>query len=958
MNKLKALILSAAFAIAAAGMPAPAAAQSPGCTLTAGPLVLERPVLGASGSQYTGCIQRALEKISTTTASAFDVAAATNAIAISTASLQVQVDDLGISTGALAISTGSLQLQVDTLGISTGALAISTASLQLQVDSLGISTDAISVSTGALAISTAALELNKLARDGSQTMTGPFTLGSSSITISSSALIGGDVNLGGDFNLTAGAPRITAIGDTNLRMRAGASLLNVIDHDDDSTIRTFDVSKDSAETLLFRIHESGEVNVGLETARATFTPTGILQIPASGNIFLSDPFTGGIIDMDGGGNMLMATNSNANTSLGIAGVGVLSLDPTAWFPISDGSRTLGKAGTNRWTSLHIGAGLSTFEGAVSSMVIQAGFIGFHDSDVAGVNGVGSVSTGNNNMTIAAASNRDIDFQDTTGVKMKLQHGGNVGIGVTPGAKLDIKSASVASEVVRVIESGSSERAVTLIEGSGGEGEVAVYGTGNTVDSKIDGANDSYIGAISGANFAIGTNTPENKLHVTGGDAQFDSDLAVGTDTMRLLGAPGTDRTITVWSSLVNRPGQLELGGHAGTTDDVNIGNISFLNTDNATGDSCVANINGETDGTNLGGKLEFFTKSDGAGSCSPKMTVRENGSVGIGTTAPQSKLNVHAGDIIISTGSVKAGGSGVITVEAWSSNSVGQMRVNSDGANPVTVNYFRSGVQKYSMGLSTNDIFLFRPFGGEKTRIGSIEDTVANPPSTLVEVNDLTIGFGVDKSTILASPELTDYAIDASSGIRIGNDSCFTFSDGSVQCEAAGIGGGDVVEAGNNNFTGDNTSAGEWTNQSGSSTNFNGNEFGIYNIVQSSGDVSNQTTAGSAPVDLVGSTTTITIQDQARVRITFSGQGENVNATSGCIVTASQDGAGVESQPASGTCAVAASDGEQCTFSFVTAPLAGGDQTFYMTFQRTGLAGTCVMHEDSQSWTFMLEEIR
>ena len=55
------------------------------------------------------------------------------------------------------------------------------------------------------------------------------------------------------------------------------------------------------------------------------------------------------------------------------------------------------------------------------------------------------------------------------------------------------------------------------------------------------------------------------------------------------------------------------------------------------GTDLITKLQSSTDGTN-GGKLQLFTKEDG-GSLTEKITITENGRLGIGTTNPQKTLH-------------------------------------------------------------------------------------------------------------------------------------------------------------------------------------------------------------------------------------------------------------------------------------------------------------------------------
>jgi hypothetical protein len=117
--------------------------------------------------------------------------------------------------------------------------------------------------------------------------------------------------------------------------------------------------------------------------------------------------------------------------------------------------------------------------------------------------------------------------------------------------------------------------------------------------------------------------------------------------------------------------------------DTIFGGIEFYNADSS-GAGVGATIDALSNGSGRGGYLQFRTDPDGSGSPSVRMTIDENGNVGIGTTSPGGELHV-AGSIIVDYAIAHGGDTNnqiVFTTDTQSFNTDGttRMTIASDGA--------------------------------------------------------------------------------------------------------------------------------------------------------------------------------------------------------------------------------------------------------------------------------------
>ena len=89
--------------------------------------------------------------------------------------------------------------------------------------------------------------------------------------------------------------------------------------------------------------------------------------------------------------------------------------------------------------------------------------------------------------------------------------GNIGIGINPAAKLDIKSLATSTTPLRVVASDGSQL-FSLYESSAGNGELALNNAAGTANINILAGGNSY---FNGGNVGIGIISPDSKLHVSG-----------------------------------------------------------------------------------------------------------------------------------------------------------------------------------------------------------------------------------------------------------------------------------------------------------------------------------------------------------------------------------------------------------------------------------------------------------
>ena len=239
-----------------------------------------------------------------------------------------------------------------------------------------------------------------------------------------------------------------------------------------------------------------------------------------------------------------------------------------------------------------------------------------DGTVIGASTPAALSATTLNTTGAVVFNEagaDVDFRvegDTNANLLVVDASADaVGIGTaTPTANLHIKDGSGNTEIKLQGGASSANDVIAFLNSAGSTRGNITYDTDNDfVLFNVNAAERMRI--ASDGNVGIGTTAPIAKLTTDSGDIAISSTVA---------------------------------------SDDGDLGEFQFWNRTNAGSGSGtsfandVAAIQGKMEGTgnNSGGSLHFYTKPDGE-TKTEKMTIDGAGKVGIGTTAPQAKLDIR-----------------------------------------------------------------------------------------------------------------------------------------------------------------------------------------------------------------------------------------------------------------------------------------------------------------------------
>jgi endosialidase-like protein len=331
--------------------------------------------------------------------------------------------------------------------------------------------------------------------------------------------------------------------------------------------------------------------------------------------------------------------------------------------------------------LHVGSGSATLNSSIfvdgGTNSGRGGFIQFNRGDVptSYLGDTSAVEGGtSNDLTLAASTNNNIRFYGgTAGATevMRIQNGGNVGIGTTsPVSLLNIENTAPAFTLNR---SGS--------------------GTGNAIiDFRQDNTNKAYL-ALAGTNDQYVTGSLSGNLVMRSSNGlMFTADG--GTAHMAILnsGNVGIGTTTPGYKLDVNGNVKIEPSSNSLLyIDRTNTSSYGRLMFDTGGVDKWSIGQRADSPGTSL----TFYDETTG-----PVMTMAVGGNVGIGTTTPNARLHV-AGSGFNGTALADYGGYGsALFLDQTSSvttNSGGMLLLGAEGL-------VQGGIKALLRGGGTHDI--------------------------------------------------------------------------------------------------------------------------------------------------------------------------------------------------------------------------------------------------------------
>jgi hypothetical protein len=255
-------------------------------------------------------------------------------------------------------------------------------------------------------------------------------------------------------------------------------------------------------------------------------------------------------------------------------------------------------------------------------------------------------------------------------------GGSVGIGATsPNAKLHVSTGTTGT--IAILEGSSGRSLYTgtdggghYIESTGTQASQRVLriqasdGGSNYTQLFIDGANEN-IYTDSGTNVGIGTSSPSAKLDVAG-DAEFADTVTISDNVA------GTFEALVLNNS---RNAQDEIGNAAKLSfqhNSVNAGEIRSVTTEDF------------STSANRSADLTFHTVHNGT--LSQRLTINDDGNVGIGTANPAAKLDVNGATYLRNVIYGYAGGGNQYGGLSWDGTDEGFLFLKDSNVTKVIIN--------------------------------------------------------------------------------------------------------------------------------------------------------------------------------------------------------------------------------------------------------------------------------
>lgn len=488
-----------------------------------------------------------------------------------------------------------------------------------------------------IATSTSGGEASAIIQDDVRTGTGTLNyIGLTDSAGTSQAKIGYLSTLNGDLSFS------NLIGNTTVSS-TGQVVLNA----------SSNILLNTGGSTSVKIDNTGKVGIGTTSPESELTVNGYIQVPNGRGITFSDIGDGNanrvsIVGSEDSDTMFFKTDNSVRMAFASGNIGIGTTAPSDKLEVNTGGVN-GKGIKIAYDS----SNYVTFSKTTSTNFDIKSFIGGSE--------YGAIHFGNSVNIKTTNGSGGINFSRGLSTLMLINNGGNVGIGTTaPAAKLDVDG-----QVHLGPQSSTGFPSIDIAS----NGRTTIRGSAPALSVRDANNNGGYIDMNGGTLAAINSITSTGTLSVTSTNVRFGGDIGarvniVGQDSssQKVLGlkqgASGSNIMIDIRNSgNTSTMGLTSEGGFYFRDSDL-VGRYTFdhdyvpspadglttgfeFRTENASG---VLTTFGYVDVTNDDKTLQESSMRLSVGQSTPAeiMRLQSDGNVGIGTTAPDSKLHVKA----------------------------------------------------------------------------------------------------------------------------------------------------------------------------------------------------------------------------------------------------------------------------------------------------------------------------
>ncbi len=584
----------------------------------------------------------------------------------------------GSTTGLLVFQNGTSDIaDFTTGGVGVGTVTVGSGSATITGSGTAFTTnfkvgDGIYVASAAPQIRTiATITSNTAMTAGSN-----FSSGTSGLAYTLGALGAGTVTTNGTVNLVGSGTSFTTfyhVGDTILVNGETARIVNSIT--DNTHLAVTGAFSTSASSLAYM--RAGTTNVSVQvggTGVGTTAPQAALHVvpagvaqkglivqAASGQTanLLEIQNSGGtaVVAADGSGNVTLAGNlTDSAAATWSTSSGDLSIQAAGNLNLGNGGGTTLNLGTNN-TAHTIGVGTGAAGSNISAVTIGSNNAAASTTTIQGGNGSGAVSIQSAaSGTIAIGTANAANTIQIGNIANALTQTINIGNNATASANSLVAIGSTIDGSTTTIQAGTGN--LTLLTNSA-SAKVIVKSSTNTVTAfQVQDSNANPVVNVDTTNQRLGlnTNAPSGLLQVNQGT------LAPGTVTNSASSAAVTGSSTTFTTTFT--PGDAFTITSSGNT-------CTILSITDNTHLTCAAALSGSSSGS-------AYTLGNSA-----RLTVLQNGSVGIGTSSPTNPLHVAVNNAATAApiALLQNAGTGDTTMEFKSASSGGSFYIGQDASN-------------------------------------------------------------------------------------------------------------------------------------------------------------------------------------------------------------------------------------------------------------------------------------